>query len=190
MRSWLTSGLVLAVACSYPLAPPTQAQAPTVEAPIYKSWARHKVGTTITIRETTDTGGPKIVSSTTSKLVKLLPDRLIIEQVVTTNASGEEQTYDPVEFDIKRTFPGNPAPRKKADPKPGAEPTEGEETITILGREYKARWSDTKGNTEAGPSYTRTWISDEFPGMVVKAVTRVPKVNKVTNVEVIEFKTP
>jgi hypothetical protein len=58
------------------------------------------------------------------------------------------------------------------------------------GKEYKAQWYDSKGTTEGGESITRTWMAEEVPGLILKAVTQVPKTKKVTTIELIEFKVP
>ena len=60
----------------------------------------------------------------------------------------------------------------------------------IAGTTYTALWYESKGSTEAGPSVTRTWMTDEVPGKLLKAVTRVPAAGKTTTVELVEIRTP
>ncbi len=68
--------------------------------------------------------------------------------------------------------------------------SQGEETIKLAGRDFKTQWFDSNGQTEAGKSQTRTWMSDEVPGKLVKAVTQVPSAKNTTTVELIELKIP
>lgn len=168
--------------------PPSVAE--EVESPLFKSWARTKPGTSITLKMTTDSASGRIETKTRYTLAKLDREMAIVELVSTSGATGEAADESPQEIKIRRMFPVLPGVKKEEIGKPSGAIAKGEETITIAGKEYKAQWYDTKGMTEAGESITRTWISDEVPGLVLKAVTRVPKIKKETTIELVELKAP
>ena len=60
----------------------------------------------------------------------------------------------------------------------------------MAGKTYHAMWYETKGSTEAGPSTTRTWISNEVPGRLLMSVTEVPKVSKKSTLRMVELTIP
>ena len=66
----------------------------------------------------------------------------------------------------------------------------GMETIEILGKKYNAEWYETKAQTEAGPSLTRTWISMDVPNMILKSETEVKVADKKVKIEITEIKIP
>ena len=55
---------------------------------------------------------------------------------------------------------------------------------------FDAVWYDVRGTTEAGPSITRTWFSEEVPGKVLRSETRVEGSDKLTTLELVEFEKP
>lgn len=161
-----------------------------VESPIFKSWARNKPGASITLRTSTDSASGKIESTTRDTLVKVDREMAIVERVYLDAATGKADADSAQELKFRRMFPVLPGVKKEDIGKPSGSIARGEEAIEVAGKEYKAQWYDTKGTTEAGESITRTWMSEEVPGLVLKAVTRVPKTKKVTTIELIEFKAP
>jgi len=186
----LAPALTAALALLATLALAPDAGAEEVINPIYKSWAGHKPGTTITMKTTTPTAQGRIEVTVRYKLIKLEPSKAVIESVTTSDTSGKAVESPPERFEIRRMFPLLPGVKKEQVGKPSGAVAKGEETITLVGKEYKAQWYDTKGRTEAGESIARTWMAEDFPGMVLKEVTRVPSTNKVTTRELVEFKAP
>jgi hypothetical protein len=163
-----------------------------VESPLYASWARHKVGTAVTLRSVTEAGAGagKAETTTTYRLVELDDKKAVVEMVVVSNATGKEVKNAPQRLEIRRLFPLLPGVKKEDVGKPSGAIAKGEETISVAGKEYKAQWYDSKGRTEAGESIARTWISDEVPGTMLKSIIRVPKAKATTTMELVEIKTP
>lgn len=166
------------------------ATAEEVEHPAYKSWARHPVGTSVTLRSVTTTQGVTNVTTNTTTLVKLTESEAVLETVMTSDATGRVVETPAQTYVQRRMFPLFAGVKKEDVGKPPGSSTHGEETVKLAGKEYKATWFDSNGRVEAGATSSRTWLSEDVPGRLLKAVTRVPKADNVTTVELIGIKTP
>ena len=63
----------------------------------------------------------------------------------------------------------------KADfDKPAGMLGQGEETVKVGEKEYRARWQEGKGHNEAGEVFTKVWSCSDVPGGLVKSITRIP----------------
>ncbi len=161
-----------------------------VEHPAYKSWARHPAGTSVTLKSVTTTQGVTIVTTKKTTLVKLTDEGAVLETVMTSDATGKEVESPPQTYVQRRMFPMFAGVKKEDIGKPPGSSTRGEETVKLAGKEFKATWFDSKGRVESGETFTRTWMSDEVPGRLLKAVTKVPDADNMTTVELIEVKAP
>jgi len=166
------------------------AAAQTVDSPQYLSWSRAGRGASITLRSTTRlSNDPTPVTSTmTYTLIELTPDKAVLEMVAVSDATGKQVENPPQEIVIRRAFPLLPGIKPEDVGKPRNAIEKGEEAVKLAGKEFQARWYLTKGKTEAGPSQIRTWLCDEVPGLLLKSVTTVPKVDTTVTLELIEFK--
>jgi hypothetical protein len=162
------------------------ARAEEVESPQYASWARHPVGTTVRLRTVTEAAGARSIETTASyRLVKTTADAVVVEMKVVSDAPGSEPEGTSQELTIRRLFPLFPGVKKEDIGKPEGVTKQGEEAVTVAGRTYRARWYEGRGATEAGPSESRTWTSDEVPGRLIRSVTKVPKANKTVTQELV-----
>jgi len=167
------------------------AQSEGVESPIYRSWSKHKVGTVVVVREVTEArNGGRVTTTHRRTLRELDESRAVVEEVIETDSSGEAVKGEAQEHTIRRAFPLLPGVKKEEVGRPRGALGKGEEKLDAAGKTYETRWYDTKGQTEAGPSKTRSWYSDEVPGLLVKAVTEVPAAHKTTTLNVIEVQSP
>lgn len=166
------------------------AAAAEVEHPVYTSWARHPVGTSVALKAVTTTGGVTNITTNTTTLVKLTDEGAVLETVMISDATGKVVESPPQTYLQRRLFPLFAGVKKEDIGKPPGASTRGEETVKLAGKEYKATWFDSKGSGDAGETFTRTWMSDEVPGRLLKAVTKVPKADNMTTVELVEVKTP
>jgi hypothetical protein len=179
---------VAALAALAALASPATAE--EVEHPAYKSWARHPIGTYVTIRSVTTSLGSALTTTTTYKLLELKADKAVLQVRKVSDATGTTVESPTSSYDQQRMFPLFPGVKKEDVGKPANASMQGEETLKLAGREIKTVWYDTKGRGDAGETLTRTWLSEEVPGRLVKAVTRIPKASTVVTLELTEFKTP
>jgi hypothetical protein len=166
------------------------APAEEVESPIYRSWAKHEVGTVVKYRSVTSSKGRDVESIIAYRLTARDDKKVVVEMVVTSDATGKKVESDPQSFTTRRMFPLLPGVKKEDIGKPRGATESGEETVELAGKAYKAQWYGSKGRTEAGESLTRTWMSDEVPGKLLKSVTDVPAADKKTTVELIEIQAP
>jgi hypothetical protein len=158
----------------------------------YTSWARAGMGASLTMRSVTLMGDdPRPVTSTmTYTLTKFTPDQAVVEMVTETDAAGDKVKNPPQEIIIRRPFYLLPGVKKEDLGRPTDVLAKGEETIELAGKKYKAQWYETRGKTESGLATTRSWMSDEVPGLLLRSVTKVPKVNGTITLEMIELKRP
>ncbi len=168
------------------------AQQGQVDNPQYTSWAKAGKGAVLTMRSLTVMGDdPRPITSTMAyTLTKLTPDQAVVEMLTETDQTGKRVKNPPQEIVIRRPFFLLPGIKKEDLGRPTDYVAKGEETIEIAGGKYKAQWYDTEGKTESGPATTRTWMSNEVPGLLLKSVTKVPKVNGTITLEMVEFKRP
>ncbi|MDX2037114.1 MAG: hypothetical protein SFX72_10715 [Isosphaeraceae bacterium] len=183
-----TTGLALAMISLFAAVP---ARGESVEDPTYRSWAKVVPGTLVTVRTTAETAGGSFLTETHSKLISIDDKRAVVETWTEQKSPHGEITKNaPSEQTIKRMFPLFPGVKKEEIGRPSGAMKKGREKLTIAGREFDAEWYETKGTTEAGPSYTRTWISEDVPGLVLKAETTVPAAKKTTKIELIAIEKP
>jgi len=171
-------------------APAFAAAAEEVEHPAYRSWARFPVGTSVTLKSVTTTQGVTNVTTNRTSLVKLTDREAVLETVMTSDATGRVVVSPAQTYVQRRMFPLFAGVKREDVGKPPGPSKQGEETLRLAGTEYKATWFDSSGRVESGETLTRTWMSDEVPGRLLKAVTRVPKADNATTVELIERKSP
>jgi hypothetical protein len=177
---------LLAAAIAAVLVAPTPVAAETVESPIYKSWARTKVGTVVTIKSVTVMKGSTLESSMRYKLVALSAEKATVEMVLSSRGVANP----PQKLEYRRDFPLFPGMKREDIGKPVGATENGLEPLMLAGKEYKTQWYVTKGKTEAGESIARTWTAEDVPGMLLKSVITVPAADKTTTIEVVEIKVP
>ena len=178
--SWhLLHAAALVVAAATPAAE-------TVDGPVYKSWAKSKVGTAVTIKSVTVMKGVRVDSTLRYELVELTPEKAVVDTVVTTQGVAGR----PLRAEHRRAFPLLPGVKKEDIGKPPAGSEQGLETLEVLGKDYETQWYVMKGRVEAGEVITRSWTNPDFPGMLLKSIIKVPAADKVTTLEVLEFKQP
>jgi hypothetical protein len=161
----------------------------------YANWSRFPVGTVVRRKAVTssETGTGTTTSVETFTLKSLTDAEAVVERQNTTERSdGSYRAENPPE---PRTYPRQfalPPGMTAADfarPALAAEPA-GEETITVLGKAYKASvftWTD---GTESGPMHVKVWLSDEVPGRILRQTMTLPKLKNKTEDEVIEIRRP
>jgi hypothetical protein len=161
-----------------------------VDNPQYTQWGKFPVGTTLTRRMTTDSAKTEgqTVTTFTFKITEKTDEVVVIESQATTEYHGGRVEKNPPVTDRYPRQIALPEGVKKGEfgkPKGGTE-----ESVTVLGRAYKARKTESKGSTDAGELTQTVWASDDIPGGLVKSVQRVPKVEETTTIEITELTIP
>jgi hypothetical protein len=184
------SRLIAILACATCIVLADRAAAEEVEHPTYTNWSRFPVGTSVTIRATTTIKNASTIVDTKTTLVSRDDKAIVISKKFGIDDKPGTFSEDGVETTVKRFFPLLPGIDKTRIGKPQGNAGQGVETVEIRGKSYRAEWYETRASTEAGPSVTRTWISMEMPGQVLKSTTEVKAVGKKTIEEVIAVDIP
>ena len=166
-----------------------------VENPEFASWSKFKKGTSITTKKTGTVAGVTIETTTTTTLLEVGDDKLVLEDVTTSKTSANPQEVKlPA---LKRNIPKTiklPAGRKVEDYIDGTRPgtyENGTETLKVGTVEVKTKWYKTKREENKVKTDSKRWVSEDVPGGLVKAETTiVGAFTSVEKVEVIEFKKP
>jgi hypothetical protein len=162
---------------------------PTMENPQYANWARFPVGTRATQKSVTTTEPNQTVTTTTYTLVEKKDDVLVVEmKAFTKRWDGIEIDNPPEKLRVVKTIAVPPGYEPGRKPKGVIE--EGEETITVSGKEYKTKWYKGKDSVEGGAVVTQNWSSDDAPGGLVKSVVSIPKQKQTTVIELVAVKLP
>ena len=136
-----------------------------VDNPQYTSWAKHKPGTSVTMKMTQAMGGQNRDMELKQTLKEVTPDQVTIE--LQMSAMGQQMPATPLTIKKKVTPDeakyGQLPPGAKADVK-----EVGNETVTVAGKEYNCKVSEVTGEAQGSKSKGKLWRSEEVPGEVVK----------------------
>jgi hypothetical protein len=181
-----------AIAEAAPAAEPTESRE-QVENPQYASWAKSPAGT-VAVHKTVVRGegsDAATVMTTTYTLLDVTPDQAVVQmQVSTKRYDGFEANDRPEKFTHPKSLLLPPGVKKDRAGKPAGVTEEGEESISVAGKEYKAKWYKGKDRNEGGEMFTQMWSSAEVPGELLKSVTRTPAIGKTTTIELVEIRMP
>ncbi|WZP00974.1 hypothetical protein EP7_002636 [Isosphaeraceae bacterium EP7] len=161
-----------------------------VESPIYRSWAKAKVGTSVTYREIVITKGVRAESTRRATLAKLTPEKAVIDEETFETVNGKPKVITSITLDYRKGLILLPGMTKEQVENPGKGKKAGLETVKVLGKDYKASWYETEAPTDHGPAVGRTWVSDEVPGKILKSSMKVESADKTVTTELIEIKVP
>jgi hypothetical protein len=156
----------------------------------FTNWSQFKKGTSVTLKTTTSTSGVTSESFSTSTLVEVSADKVVVEYVTSTTTNGLEVKSPAVKREIPKTITKSPPPKKDDTIKIVSEEN-GTETIKFLGRDIKTKWSGNTVEVNGIKTVSKVWMSDEVPGMMVKMESTLSGAFSSTmRCEVIEFKKP
>ena len=161
----------------------------------YANWKQFPVGTTVKRKSaiTTEVSTSVVTSFETLGLRKVSDREVEVSRQNTTERNdGSYRAVNPTE---ERRYPRQFAIPKGMTVEDFGKPSRsaklaGEETLTVLGKEYKTTvytWTDS---TEAGPLEVRVWMSDSMPGRIVRQEMKQPTLKNTTIEEVIEIQIP
>src|SRR5688572_24967322 len=92
VKSLLTAALILSAG--------TFCYAEKIDNPAYKSWAKFKAGTTVTLKTESDMAGTKSDMETTTTLVELTADKAVVETKMSMNAGGQKMDMPAQKTDV------------------------------------------------------------------------------------------
>ncbi|MBY0456561.1 MAG: hypothetical protein K2V38_04435, partial [Gemmataceae bacterium] len=166
---------------------------PAVDSPDYANWNRFPVGTTVRRRSVTGGGDSTVTSVDTLTLTAKKDDVLTVSRQNTTDRTGDSYKVanPPVPTNYYRQFslPQGMTAEDFVKPSRNAKAV-GTEDVTVLGKTYKATVYTWSNPTEGGRTDVKAWLSDEFPGRVIRQEMTAPGSQGKMVEEVIELKIP
>lgn len=135
--------------------------------PEYIQWSHFKPGTSVTLQTVSISNGQELKSVVTHELMKIEPDRLIIQTRTTLLAAGQSMA-SPV---VDREIPSKVEPPASAPA--STQPTgqildEMEDTVTVNGKNYKCKVVSVQFDHEGTQTLSKTWSCPEVPGQIVR----------------------
>jgi hypothetical protein len=140
-----------------------------IDNPMYKNWAKFKPDTSVTMKTTIDAGGNAIETVTTTKLIEVRDDKVVVEVQTTSKFMGMETKQPATKQDIPKQVDGGTAPA--ADPKavkPEGKTEDGTKKVKVGGTEFECKWVKYTGKDVESETVT----SDDVPGMMVKMTSK------------------
>lgn len=167
-------------AVNVPALPAPARTGPAVEHRDYAAWKKFKPGTRVTRTATVTRKGTanRVVTAETFTLVAVGPQEARVERRKTVERFGEDAGVaesPPDERVFPATFALPDGFAADAFQKPDIQAKFArEETVAVLGREYKCRVFTFSNPTDgAGPMAVTVWWSDDLPGRVAQQTMTV-----------------
>jgi hypothetical protein len=138
-----------------------------IDNPQYKSWAKFKEGTSVTIHVTTDMAGSKTEMDTTMTLVSLTADKAVVESkssIVVADSKIDmpaDKMDVPAKIDKPKTTATGTAPAA----------TTSNEEVDVAGTKVKCVVTTTTTSSKGVTTISKIWTSDQVPGSTVKSET-------------------
>lgn len=144
-----------------------------IDNPMYKHWAQFKPGTYVVTQSVQEAMGQKTESVTTTTLKSVSGDKVVLELASVTKVAGQEFKTPPQTME-------HPARIEKYEPEKteGEKPDvkqktkEGDEVVEVAGKKIKTKWYDAVTDMGNMKTHTKSWMSDDFPGQIIKSTTR------------------
>ena len=131
------------------------------EDPVFKHWSTRTAGAWVRFKtEVEMTPGNKGVLESTSKLLEVAADKVVVEQSGKMTTAGQDVPLPTTKLEILR----KPA-------KFGTIEKEGDEEIEVAGRKLKCHWIVTVDEEPKSKVTTKFWFTPEIPGGLAKSET-------------------
>jgi len=152
------------------VAPAPTEHLPLVDHPEYANWSRFPVGTQVVRKKevTNDFGLVRV--TTTVRLSEKTADKVVLENQVTVDRSGEplvENPPQPMQFAAKFRLPEGMKEEQFSLPSLKARQVS-EEVMDVDGREFTAQVFAWNERNETGPMSVKLWRSDQVPGRMLR----------------------
>lgn len=165
----------------------------TVESPLYKQWAKFKPGTFVTYKQVTEVADQKMAGEATYTLLEVAPEQVVIEiKSSMTMPDGKKLDTPPQKMPYPAKIPKSEAPpeaTKEEKPDP-AKPkiTEGTDEVEVSGKKYKCKTTATEMKQGDQTMVSKTWMSDDIPGGLLKMETTGPGMSVKQTISAITIK--
>ena len=139
--------------------------------PQYDSWAKHGVGSSVTIKGTTEAAGQKTEMEITQTMTEKTDEKVVVEVKNTMVVMGNKMDTPAQKIEIPAKAPAGQGTPSEEAKKAGFDVKESEETVTVAGKEYAAKVIDTTGNQNGMDIVAKVWTSSDVPGLMLKTVS-------------------
>ena len=156
-------------------------------------WSKYKKGASITIKMSSIAAGMNTELTTTTTLIEVGADKLVIEQTAISKIAGMEFKTPAAKRDVpkKVTIPKGVKLPPTPDKKPEGTYDEGTETLKIAGMEVKTKWYKYRSEMDGLKTEAKLWVADEIPGGLVKMEAKTTGlIDSTSTMELVEFKKP
>lgn len=166
----------------------TLAHAEKMDNPEYLNWKQFKPGAWVKLETLTTIAGTETRTVTTTTLKKVTDEKAVVSSQTTLFVMGNEMKQPAEDKEIPATFDRPEVPAGTDEP--DLEIEEGEETLTVGGKEIACTWVKSTVKMGGNTIVSKVWSSDAVPGSMVKmeSTTGGP-MKAVTTMTVTEFKT-
>lgn len=167
MNKSLRTMLAASLLCFFAAAPAFAADE-LVDNPAYKSWAKHKPGSTVTMSVNTKMTAMEMKAETITKLVSVDKDKAVVETTTKIDIPGApaqpaQKTEIAAKVKKSEATPGALPPGSK-----GSVKEKGEETVEVAGKKYKCKVYEFEGEAQGSKTSGKSWMSEEIPNMLAK----------------------
>jgi hypothetical protein len=136
--------------------------------PVYESWVKQSVGTTVTMAgQTTADGQVASKMKMVYKLVSKAEDKVVVEMSTKLMAAGQEFDGGASKMTIEKYIRETPE-QADAVNMPKSETKKGTETLKLGGQNYECDWTRVTMKIGDNEVISKTWNCDSVPGMMVK----------------------
>lgn len=161
------------------------ARAEQIDNPAYKKWSAYKPGTWVKHKTTADMAGQKTENEMTTKLVEVTPDKAVIEIAMSMTVGGQKMDMPAQKQEVPAKIEKPAAPAADA---PKADVKEGEEEVTVAGKTFKCKTTETTMKQGNNTTKSKVWMSDDVPqGMVKMQSSTEGDMKMSSNMELVAF---
>jgi hypothetical protein len=136
-----------------------------VDNPQYTSWASHKTGTSITMKQDMDMGAMKMSNTVVQTLKEITPEKATVEFAVTIDMGGQKhenkQSRD-IPAKVEKGHENLPPEVK------GTTKETGKEKVEVAGKSYECKVIEFTGESGDAKSSGKMWQTTEIPGGMAK----------------------
>jgi hypothetical protein len=112
----------------------------------------------------------KMESTTTQTLKEVTPDKVVVEIEVVSQVNGQEMKAPANKVEYPAKVAKGDAEKVNA---PEGKTAEGKESLEVGGKKYDAKWFDSTTKMSDNTTKTKSWTSDDVPGMMLKMVVEM-----------------
>jgi hypothetical protein len=138
---------------------------------MYDSWAKVKVGASVTTVRHIESRGQKIDMNMVYTLAEITPDKVVLDVKQTMNVAGRSMDMPGSKQEIQKSgvVTGGPTgPGPKSPQQPDTDAKVSEETLKIGDKEYKCHVIEGTSTSNGSKATVKTWMCPEVPGLLVK----------------------